>query len=286
MGERIVVVLGVAGTLALLIGLATEPERPVRRVRIVLHLPTGGPTPSGLAYSIYRQDCDSKVFPPCEFEDGVKRLELDLDPETSRIEVEVDGYLPVEIPLDLGDRTEWEAPPVHLDPGARIRLRVREREGAPAADLWVAARQPDVFQEAATDAEGRATLSGLQPGVPAEVLVGQVRWYREGVLPDPEKVLTVELEPPARVRGQVRFEDGLPAPRIGVVAARTDEAARAYFVHTDTAGRFELTLRPGIYEVRLRPQDWNLETEELRKSILLECPSGVSTPVIRIARPK
>ncbi|MBI4612755.1 MAG: carboxypeptidase regulatory-like domain-containing protein [Planctomycetes bacterium] len=152
-----------------------------------------------------------------------------------------------------------------LERGATLSGSVLTRDGAPAAGARVSVRPEiptlDDFRslmglQTVADAEGRFSVTGLEPGVCiVEASVpGRSPAVAKVELAGAENSIDLVLPAGCRLEGIVIDTSGVPQPGAGVVLQLEAESGGASYQHeipTDDQGRFVLQdLPPGKYRVR------------------------------------
>ncbi len=173
------------------------------------------------------------------------------------------GHLETGLVVHGGD-TDAE---IKLGVGKSVRLHVLDPEGKPIAGAWIRAYRRERTQEEEdadfdielpkTDAEGRAVLPGLHPGVPYDLMVGvntssdedgYFAFERERWSPAD---IEVRLDRETRIEGFVRTPGGTPVREFTVEATEAEGRAAKVELRT-TAGRFAVRpLREGA-QVRIQ----------------------------------
>ncbi len=264
-GDRLEVRLSVPGEIAgraILGGERGGPATPlVVRYR---RLDRGDAAPPGLPAAASSRWLDERrTFREA---DGSFRLR-DLSPGTYRLVLEHPGALPRTLgKVEVGPGESVDLGTVTLDPGIELSGTVVDAAtGEPVAGATVERAETDPFlamqrrMDAAdgepgrgsrTDAKGRFTLGGLEPGrVVLEVRADGYATTRvetmleEGTAPDP---LRVELAGGGVVEGTVRRGDGSPAAGVKVMVMRGMTPDLDHSAETDAAGHYRLEhLAPG-----------------------------------------
>jgi hypothetical protein len=140
------------------------------RLEIPLVLPSGHAAPPDVRVAALpgeRGDRSESLEWPA---DGT--LRLDLDPETRKVWIRAPGFLPVAVSIEARPGEIRSSEPIELDRGSTLGLRVIDDRGRSVPGAEILAGQPQgPVQSAVTDAAGRATLSGLLPGLRTTVIV-------------------------------------------------------------------------------------------------------------------
>jgi hypothetical protein len=139
-----------------------------------------------------------------------------------------------------------------------LSIRVRDPDGEPAAGVevtWSPAAE-GATASVRTDAEGRATLSGLPPAaLTLRAAVPEDRreaWFArtpEGTVVPAGQVVDLAFVRPVVLEGVVSTADGGPVPEAHVRAETDDEAGGS--ATSDALGRFRLPVDPSWRTVDL-----------------------------------
>lgn len=149
---------------------------------------------------------------------------------------------------DLGDVT--------MDPGLRLRGRVRSRAGAPVAEARIYASQRhgnwSMGAQATSDVGGAFVIGGLQPGS-ARLHVNARGFAPLSTTVEAESAdLDLVLDPAGSIAGVVVDEKGATVPAFNVAAEKGDYESDAYDEFSEPDGRFLLeNVGDGIWTVQV-----------------------------------
>lgn len=187
---------------------------------------------------------------------------LDLNPGRYQLRVSAPPWAPVTLEATApGNLT------VTLKPGAKVRGRVVDLEGAPAAGARVSCSGPEFSSRASSDAEGRFVIEGLSAGryaLVASKSEENVQLWTARAEVSVREAETVEVElrpkPGAPIAGVVISAKGEPVPGVKIMGwnGSTDggyQPSATGAATTDAEGHFRLrSLLPGPVTLYATPQ--------------------------------
>jgi hypothetical protein len=253
---------------------AATPSRstsPAPREKAQVHIPLLRPSGSSRPSRVHvLSDRHSKsgftVEKWPESEEVRHTIHVPCRPETTRIEFEANGYLPVVVDVSLRPGESVDLSPVTLDPGLPLLGRVLdelgrpmahaavwvEQEGLPEKDGWGGVRQ-----RTRTADDGAFEVGALRP-LPAHVNVQSAEGARGEIDVHVSPGLApIEVRVPALavLEGRVLNPRGLPVGLATVSLtdrAHGEEGRRVASKRTDRCGYFRFAVPAGSYAIVVR----------------------------------